>query len=346
MDESARIEAVVDRLGLVSRRIEVRGGSALAASLEFLDAFALPDWSPNGFFMRPLARRAVDDGIELMLTGEGGDNIFSTPMYLIADRVARGRLPSALSLIERVPHIAQRPWRSLRLRLLRDFGIEPLLPRPLHTRIAVRRERLPAHLNASARRLLAEGLSARRWQALGGPRWWAEKADHFARRLTLVGAGELFARAERLEGVHQRHPLLSLELVEFALRLPPEQQFDPHVTRPGQRRALRGRLPDEVLDASKVTFDALRAQSIQSDYEAVKWLLLSPDARIRAYTDADAVARLMDRSPGRWGDLSVWSDALMRLMVIESWLRYQEDPAFPRQLTERRSLTQAALVER
>jgi asparagine synthase (glutamine-hydrolysing) len=343
MDETPQIEAVVRRFGLAAHRQAVFGGSALASTLESLDSYWLPEVSPNGFFLRPLMRHSAGHGMQLLLTGEGGDNVFSTPLYLMADRVSRGRLLDALRLVERFPNIAYHPWRSLRLRLLRDFGVIPLLPEPVHRSLALRRETVPAYLNDHARRLLADGVSARPWQALDGPRWWAEKADHFGRRIGAIGAPELTTRAARLGGVAERHPLLSLDLVEFALRLPPEQQFDPHRNRPALRRATEGVLPDAVrLRSDKVTFDALRGQSIQSDYDIVRNLLGS-DARIGAYTRREVVAALLDRSPERWGDLSVWSGHLMRLVVAECWLRQQEEPSFARELLEAGRLTPAEL---
>ena len=97
---------------------------------------------------------------------------------------------------------------------------------------------------------------------------------------------------------------MSLDLAEFGvLRLPPAQQFDAERNRPALRRATEGLLPDEVrLRSDKVTFDALRGQTIQSDYEVVNGLIGGRDARIRAYTRPEAVTQLLDRSPGRWGD--------------------------------------------
>ena len=113
------------------------------------------------------------------MTGEGGDNVFSTPLYLIADRAARGRLLGALRLVEQIPNIAYHPWRSLRLRLLRDYGLVPLLPKRLHRRLELRQEASRTHLNAWRPSDCLERECPAAGQALGGPRWWAEKADHF-----------------------------------------------------------------------------------------------------------------------------------------------------------------------
>jgi asparagine synthase (glutamine-hydrolysing) len=334
-DESEQIDAVVARLGLPVRLMAVRMGSVLGGTLEHLDRYAVPEFSAQGTFWRALARHAAADGVDVLLTGEGGDEVFGAPTYLIADQVRQGRLRAALALVERFPNIAYHPYRSLRATLLWKFGVLPSLPPRLHTLIAARNERraLPPYLGERAI-ALRDSASARPWAALDGPAWWAAKVDHFARFVWLIGAPEQTTRAARLAGVTERHPLLSLDLLEYALRLPPEGGFDAERTRPDLRRATAGLLPDEVrLRAEKVDFDAIRGYSLLADIEIVKELL-GRDARIRPLVEPDVVAALLEERPGRWGDLSRWGGWVMRLLTAECWLRQQEDPAFARTLID------------
>jgi hypothetical protein len=242
-----------------------------------------------------------------------------------------------MTLVERFPNIAYNPWRSLRARLLWDFGVSPLLPATLHTALARARDRgeMPGYLSSHARALLDSGNEAQRWRELDGPRWWTAKADHFARKVWTIGAPEQTTRAARLGGVTERHPLLSLDLVEFALQLPPERSFDPERTRPDLRRAMQGLVPDEVrLLPGKVDFDAVRGYSLQADRTVIRELLGTPAARIRPFVRDDVVAELLSATPERWGDLSRWGGELMRLITMECWLRAQEDPGFARDLRE------------
>ena len=334
-DESEQIDAVVDRLGIPVQRMAVRMGSVLGGTLEHLDRFAVPEFSSQGTFWRELARRAVSDGVDVLLTGEGGDEVFGAPTYLIADRLRRGRVRDSLALVERFPNIAYNPYRSLRLKLLWQFGVLPSLPPRLHTEIAARDERraLPPYLSEQAIAMRSRG-SARPWAALDGPAWWAAKVDHFARFVWLIGAPEQTTRAARLADVTERHPLLSLDLLEYALRLPPEGGFDARLTRPDLRRATAGLLPEEVrLRAEKVDFDAIRGYSLLADIAVVEELL-GPDARIRPLIEPDAVAALLEERPERWGDLSRWGGWVMRMLTAECWLRQQEDPGFARTLID------------
>lgn len=330
-DESEEIAMVTEHLHLPLTALEVHGGSSLASSLEYLDRFQVPEFSATGFFWRPLARRADADGMAVLLSGEGGDEVFGTAEYLIADRIRAGHLRDALALVERFPNIAYNPWRSLRARLLWRFGVLPNIPLRLHAKVAARNARgeQARYLSDHAVALLPGIDDPRPWREHGGPIWWNVKVEHFARRLWQMGAPEQTTRAARLAGVTERHPLLTLDLVEHALRLPPERGFDPDRTRPDQRRAMAGLLPDPVrLRPEKVDFDAIRGQSLLTDHAAIRELLADPQARIRPYVRAEVVEAILRTVPDRWGTLSHWGGELMRLVTAEAFLRQAEDPGF------------------
>jgi hypothetical protein len=73
--------------------------------------------------------------------------------------------------------------------------------------------------------------------------------------------------------------------------------------------------------------------------------MLGPDARVRAYLDVTAVRReLIETDPpaegqGRWD----WAVQLWRIMTLECWLRWQEEPGAPRALAERLKPPEATL---
>ena len=77
-------------------------------------------------------------------------------------------------------------------------------------------------------------------------------------------------------GVEARSPLLDVRLVELALRLPPETNFDPVTSRPLVREALRGALPADVLARrDKRDFSALHHRALLAPHnlERVRTLL-------------------------------------------------------------------------
>ena len=57
----------------------------LAPALEHIDRWSLPPVTPNLFVWRPVMARARELGVDVMLDGEGGDELFGFAPYLIAD---------------------------------------------------------------------------------------------------------------------------------------------------------------------------------------------------------------------------------------------------------------------
>ncbi len=131
VDESPLIDATTRMLGLDGVRMAPQGGSALAGALDYLERWEVPLVSAQHFIWRPLLRRASEDGATVMLRGELGDEVFGHAPYLLADRVARGRLLSAWQLARRCPGAGDASRRQI-ARLLRRYGLRGAVPRPLH----------------------------------------------------------------------------------------------------------------------------------------------------------------------------------------------------------------------
>ena len=125
-------------------------------------------------------------------------------------------------------------------------------------------------------------------------------------------------------GLEIRHPMLDLDLVELALRQPPEATLDRRFNRPVLRAAMAGLLPDEVrLRPAKARFESLIVSCLTgADGLAVRELLCAPDARVREYVDGERMARslfgpdaTLRADPFRW----MWQ--VWRLLNMELWLR-------------------------
>jgi hypothetical protein len=130
-------------------------------------------------------------------------------------------------------------------------------------------------------------------------------------------------------GLQARHPLLDLDLVALALRLPPLASFDRYRNRPLLRAALAGRLPDSVRRRpGKALFDSLVVDSLAgADGPLIRRLLTDPGAEIRAYVDQRRVRRdLLDSDRLRRERPFDWMCQVWRLTTAECWLRAQADP--------------------
>ena len=77
---------------------------------------------------RPLIRRAARDGVDLLLDGEGGDEMFGCSPYLIADAVRRARFVRAHGLARRIPGMGRSPQPRWVRRALLRYGVRGALP--------------------------------------------------------------------------------------------------------------------------------------------------------------------------------------------------------------------------
>jgi asparagine synthase (glutamine-hydrolysing) len=120
-----------------------------------------------------------------------------------------------------------------------------------------------------------------------------------------------------------RSPLLDFEFMEFAASLPPEYKVRGREKKVGLRAALRGWLPDEILDGRKMGFRAPLAEWFRGDLrEMAHDMLLDETTRARGFFDHGYVADLLDRHVRGEADNSqgIWT-----LLNFELWHRQLVD---------------------
>lgn len=348
-DERELIAQLADRWHLTTTMLAVRAGSAVAGSLEYLEQAQLPPTSPNLFFWSALMRRAAQDGIRVMLDGEGGDELFGAVRYLPADALRHGRLLGAYRLVGRMPGVAEASRRR-RLRVLADYGVRGALPGPLRRLAAAAgwgREDAPAWLTPAARKVHRSTLDPDLWMNAPGPRWRAWLL-HILRDSTGGPqlAREHVRRRSQLAGLTPRHPLLDVDVVELLLALDPELSLHPVLDRPLLRKAMADALPDAIrLRPRKSNFDAPFHQSLSRELPAIAILLAGPQTQLGEYVSLDTMRREVIERPGRSFSLGghAWALAVWRLVTAELWLRLQVDPREPRLALERSGFPTATL---
>jgi asparagine synthase (glutamine-hydrolysing) len=332
VDESALLDELGGALGLEQTWATVRGGSVLGGALPYLATWELPPVSPNLFFWRPLLRRAADDGVRVLLDGEGGDELFGLSVGLLADHLRAGRVRDAYALVHQVPGADRGLDRDRALKFLARHGAREALPHGLHRALrfarGVQRHAPPWFRPEVARaHALADDPSA--WKREPGARWQAELLGR-----TLHGTGPALAydhvrRRAAMADLEVSHPLMDVDLLELVLRIPPELAYDPAISRPLLRRASGGVLPDAVrLRPGKSSFDAIFHDALAGpDLPAIRTLLGAPDAEIGAWVDlAQLRPLLVAPPPGQRGD---WALHVWRLVTAELWLRAQVDREAP-----------------
>jgi asparagine synthase (glutamine-hydrolysing) len=330
LDESDRVSAVRSALALQGVQARVGGGSALAPAIRFLLEFGTPPVSANWFAWEPLMRRAAEDGIEVLLDGEGGDELFGCSPYLIADELARGRLPSAIRLTRELPGMGDRPRSRWVRRGLTHYGGRGLLPHPAHRLLRRLRGRTgpPRWMAPDLAALHRETHDPWSWKRADAPRWWSWLAHALTAAGDAMGAPDQLRRESAAAGVELRHPFRDPALIELLLRTPPRLAFDRNLDRPLAREAMAGRLPDVVrLSDRKPHFNSLLEGAFAGpDAPAVASLLADPAAEVAAYVDPAMLAQ--GRLPGESSlarPLSLW-----RIVMLEAWLRLQKGSAGPR----------------
>jgi asparagine synthase (glutamine-hydrolysing) len=125
-----------------------------------------------------------------------------------------------------------------------------------------------------------------------------------------------------LWGIEPRHPLLDVDLVEFALSLPPELAFDRRYNRPVLRQAVQGLVPDDVrLRPYKSNFDPVFIEALDADLPVIEGLVLAEDAETQPYVDRSALELHFSRVPSAPGARRERAMGLWQLATIECWLR-------------------------
>jgi asparagine synthase (glutamine-hydrolysing) len=293
----------------------------------FGDSSSLPS-----FYLAEMTRRHVT----VALNGDGGDENFAGYSHYAANLL--------LGRLDRLP-------RPLRAALARAGALMPSSGRIDST--VSRARRLAATLQLSppqrfaAYRTHLDGLDTRELyseeyrQLVGdslvpaviGTPWEESLSDEPLDRMLDVDiatylSGQLLTKidiASMAYSLEARSPLLDHELMQFAATLPPELKLAGRERKVGFRRALRGWIPDEILDGRKQGFVLPLSEWFRGELkDYAREVLLDSAALGRGYFRPQAVASLLDRHVCGEEDNSrgIWN-----LLVFELWhQRFVDSP--------------------
>jgi asparagine synthase (glutamine-hydrolysing) len=125
-------------------------------------------------------------------------------------------------------------------------------------------------------------------------------------------------RMSMANSLEARVPLLDHKLVEFAMTIPPDLRLHNGSTKHIFKRAMRGILPDAIIDRRKQGFAIPLGHWFRNELDGfVHDLLLSPASRARKIFNPDYIQKLLKmQSRGRSLDLQLWT-----LISFELWCR-------------------------
>jgi asparagine synthase (glutamine-hydrolysing) len=287
----------------------------------FADATSIPT-----YYLARMARVHVT----VALNGDGGDETFAGYSRYVANLAAhrldvlpRAVRTGASRALMSIPRDRQvNGWRG---RLRRIGETLPLDVAGRHIAYmsqlqGLRRDRL---YTPEFRRLVGPSLV----EDVVRLRWEESRGDTLLDRLLytdtvtylpddLLAKVDIATMACSLEG---RSPFLDHEFMEFAASLPTNLKVRGMQKKVGLRMALRGWVPDEILDAPKRGFQPPLAQWFRADLrDFSRDVLLERRARSRGYFDTDFVERMLDEHARGAAD---HAQGIWTLLVFELWHR-------------------------
>jgi asparagine synthase (glutamine-hydrolysing) len=328
-DESAEARRSADELG--TEHHELRVGHAevprhLRALVYHYDEPLGIAAGFNFFVLGALVREHVD----VVLTGDGGDELFGGYRRHVAEQLAGPyqRLPEMVTRRAVPAALARLP------RLGRTRQIATVLP------IADPALRTAAWLTVLSPDLRAELLSPALRAAVAG---FDPAASYTSLYRDMNGAGgplnrQLYAelrawlpdtllektdKPTMAHGVDARMPLFDHRIVELAFRIPDRHKVRGRATKRVLRRAVRGLAPERARRAGKHGFTIPADPWFRGPLAPyLREVLFDERARARGYFDSGAVARLVDdHVSGR----RIWDRALWMLLSFELWHRVYVD---------------------
>lgn len=327
VDDQPFAEAAAGHLGLDLVSVDIRPDviQLLPRMVWHLDE---PDADPAVFPSYLIARQARADGLRVLLSGTGGDEVF----FGYRSHAAIRRIES----LQRLPRPLLDAALGAAAGLTRRFTSASA---PLARRLAKFRRALRAGSALDRHLALTDWSAPEVREALLGrslPRnapacFAAYQADfqgqgalnHHSFLLTqtfLAAHNFLYTdKSSMAASIEVRVPFMDLEVMRLAARIPEQLMMRNHVTKYLLKRAMEPWLPREVIYRPKAGFGAPLRKWLQDDLAEVVDGLLSPaQVRARGLFDPQAIGQLRSESAAGRADHSY---LLYALLNLEVWMQ-------------------------
>lgn len=251
----------------------------------------------------------------ILLTGNGGDQLFGGNTFFFADWAAQGHLKHAVQEMARRAAVGRISLWDLAYQNM----LLPLLPAVIQRRLLHSPGVTEGWIAAGANRRYE--LHRRRLSAMVyAGRWGLKYGDAIA--TSVAATRDALYLGVLDDSLEIRHPFLYRPLVEFALRLSPEVNVRPHMRKRVLREAMRTVLPDAVrCRVGKGTLAGPSARSLVNRRALLERLIDDPmlgqlgiidPPRLRAvFAQLQAAPRQSERL----------RSAVQHTLGIEAWLR-------------------------
>ncbi len=333
-DERAYARAAAEHFGFAYREYALTPDDVVAVIPELSRAFDEPFGNSSVIPAHACARMAKQAGIDLLLAGDGGDEIFAGNKRYVEQKTLGlyHRLPrllrAGLAVATRAAPAQGRSLPAKARRFVRRART-PMPERMIHPQL-FRRDALAGIFTPEALAELDAEEPYAIWQRHYDEAGTAEPLyamQHLDLRTTLADNDlRKVGRACEMAGVQVAYPMLDPDLVAFAARIPADRLIRGLELRHFFKRAMRDFLPPEILTKSKHGFGM----------PFPEWTRMDP--RLRDMVD-DSVNRLKDwgifrpafldtvLAAHRNAEGSVYDAIVYDLLMLELWQRERASPA-------------------
>jgi asparagine synthase (glutamine-hydrolysing) len=259
--------------------------------------------------------------VKVVLTGDGGDEVFAGyERYLVEEREQSfDKLPQPLRRAAGTVG-AMLPAGTRGKRFLQHLGLDGAR-RYVDASTMFRDDDLRRLLHPDAYHMVATSPAAdRAAQSMAAfDQDWLSAVQRWD--LAAYLPQDILTKVDRMTMAHSieaRPPLIDHRLVEFAATVPARYRLHNGRTKHLFKQAMRGVLPDHIIDRPKHGFAVPLAQWLRNDLATfARDILLSPTARERGLFDLRHVERLLQLNDrGRNLDLQLWT-----ILSLELWCR-------------------------
>ncbi|UPT77275.1 asparagine synthase-related protein [Sulfurovum sp. XGS-02] len=254
-DEGIYVDSILKKYPLHHQKIST-------GELDYLQAYSLdrlytmsPNWPITLTFAMalPMLKKMKQDGKKIVITGQGGDHLFTGTRYVLYDLLRRFKFFTLYKELK----VYSKPWGMIKAYIMR-----PLLGKKLIGFIKIllgRKDTNPFFLEDNDIKDLSQSLR------ITNPIYKNDLDMITSTAYSMIMDGNFFHAAEDYFGIEYRHPYFDLELVEFALSLPPEMKYKQRTIKWILRKAMDGILPDKIRDRKdKAEFSELIMQQIDA----------------------------------------------------------------------------------
>jgi asparagine synthase (glutamine-hydrolysing) len=278
-----------------------------------------------------MVSKLAAEHVKVVLTGDGGDELFAGyDKYVVEGRErAYDRVPASIRKV--VGAIGEAMPEGMRgRRFLRHLALDgPRRYLDAQTLFHTDEMRKLFQPDAYAQMAHCEPWAASLSHLASGPDWIS--AVQYRDLQTYLPL-DVLTKVDRMTMAHSieaRPPLLDHRLVEFAATIPARLRLRAGTTKYLLKQAMRGILPDDIIDRPKQGFAVPLARWFRGQLSGfVRDVLLSDTCKRRGFLNINYIERLLQlHQRGRDLDLQLWTT-----LSFELWCRRFLDPGLEHQI--------------